>query len=54
MFIRQKKNPSGLVSVQVIDKSQGYYKMVKTIGSSSDPFQVEILVQQGKEWIKII
>ena len=52
MFVRQKKNPSGVVSVQVIDKSRGRYKMVKTIGSSSDPFQIKELVRRGESWIK--
>ena len=52
MFVRQKKNPSGIVSVQVIDKSRGSYKVVKTIGSSSNPFQIEELVCQGNDWIK--
>ena len=27
MFVRQKKNPSGVVSIQVIDKSTGRYKV---------------------------
>jgi len=52
MFVRQKKNPSGVVSVQVIDKSRGFNKVIKTIGSSSNPFQVKELVRQGKDWIK--
>ncbi len=51
MFVRQKRNPSGIVSVQIIDKSQGKYRMVKTVGSSSDPQEVERLVLEGKEQI---
>ena len=51
MFIRKKKNPSGVVSVQVIDKSQGVYKVFKTIGSSSDAAEIDNLYQQGKKWI---
>jgi hypothetical protein len=51
MFIRKKKNPSGVVSVQVIDKSSGEYKVYKTIGSSSDPEIIEELYRQGKKWI---
>ena len=39
MFIRQKKNKSGVISIQVIDKSNGKYKLLKTIGSSSDQFK---------------
>jgi transposase len=52
MFVRQKKNKSGVVSIQVIDKSSGRYKMLKTIGSSSDTKEIDFLVTQGKEWIK--
>ena len=40
------------MSVQVIDKSTGKYKMLKTIGSSSDTFEIEELVEEGKLWIK--
>jgi transposase len=52
MFVRKKKNPSGKISVQVIDKSSGKYKVVKTIGSSIDRLEVEKLYQKGEEWIK--
>lgn len=52
MFVRKKKNPSGIVSVQIIDKSSGTYKMVKTIGSSSDPDEISRLVNEGEAWIK--
>lgn len=51
MFIRKKRNPSGVVSVQVIDKSRGKYQVVKTIGSSSDSVSIEKLYYQGKEWL---
>lgn len=51
MFIRKKKNPSGIVSVQVIDKSHGKYRLLKTIGSSSDTRIVDDLYRQGKIWI---
>lgn len=52
MYVRKKKNKSGLVSIQVIDKSSGKYKMVQTIGSSADSIEIERLVEQGKQWIK--
>ena len=51
MFVRKKKNPSGVISVQVIDKSQGKYRVVKTIGSSSDLSIVEALYREGLQWI---
>jgi hypothetical protein len=52
MFVRKKKNPSGVISVQVIDKSSGKYIVKKTIGSSTDAFQVEQLVAQAHQWMK--
>jgi transposase len=51
MFVRKKKNPSGIVSVQIIDKSKGRYHVVKTIGSSSNISEIESLYRQGKRWI---
>jgi transposase len=51
MYVRQKKNKSGVISVQVIDKSSGSYKVVQTIGSSKEGAEVEGLLSQGKAWI---
>ena len=53
MFVRKKKNLSGVVSIQIIDKSQGKYKVLRTVGSSSDVKDVENLFRQGKKWIAI-
>lgn len=52
MFVRKKPNKSGIISVQIIDKSSGRYKMLKTIGSSSDPNTIDKLVKEGKRWIE--
>lgn len=52
MFVRKKPNKSGKISVQVINKIKGSYKVAKTIGSSSDKSEVERLVTLGEEWIK--
>ena len=51
MFVRKKKNPSDVVSVQIIDKCNGKYKVFKTVGSSSDVLEIENLYRQGKKWI---
>ena len=50
MFVRKKPNPSGSVSVQVIDKSSGY-RVVKTIGTARDPQDVQRLVELGRLFI---
>ena len=52
MFVRKKTNKSGKISVQVIEKVRGSYKVAKTIGSSSDDTEVEKLVSLGKDWIR--
>ena len=52
MFVRKKPNTSGLISVQVIDKSSGKYKVVKIIGSSHNAFEIDRLVLKGKEFVK--
>ncbi|MCW3808122.1 IS1634 family transposase [Plebeiibacterium marinum] len=51
MFVRKKKNKSGVISVQVIDKSSGKYKVIKTIGSSSVDTDIEMFYQQGVDYI---
>jgi len=53
MFVRKKKNPSGIISVQVIDKSRGKYQVVKTIGSSSDNTTIDELCVQAEDWISV-
>ncbi len=50
MFVRKKRNKSGNISVQVIDKSDGY-RVAKTLGSSRDPHEVQRLVKLGKLFI---
>lgn len=52
MFVRKKKNKSGVISIQIVDKSSGKYKMLKTIGSSKDSDEVEQLYKQGIDYIR--
>ncbi len=51
MFFRKKKNTSGVISVQIIDKSDGKYKLLKTIGSSANDLVIDQLVAQAKDYI---
>lgn len=48
MFVRQKKNKSGSVSVQIISKHRGRYQLKQTIGSASSTEGIEILMQQAR------
>ena len=52
MFVRKKRNKTGVISIQVIDKSTGSYVLLKTIGSSKDPDEINRLYNQGKDYIK--
>ena len=47
MFVRKKKNKSGTVSVQVISKTRGTYRVVKSVGASDEPAAIERLVAEA-------
>lgn len=49
MFLRQLKNRSGSISVQVISKSSGKYKVVKTIGCAHSEQELEKLTYLGNQ-----
>ena len=51
MFVRTKKNNSGSVSVQVISKTRGRYKVVKSMGSATTRQEIDRLVQLAKQEI---
>ncbi|NLN95888.1 MAG: hypothetical protein GX128_06945 [Bacteroidales bacterium] len=48
MNIREKKNRSGSVSIQIISKARGQYKVVKTIGSGAERHKIEELKKIAK------
>ena len=52
MFVRKKRNASGSLSVQVIQKVRGKYKVVKTIGCATTRHKVEELVNLAQQEIK--
>jgi len=51
MFVRKKKNKSGVISIQIIDKSRGKYKVCKTVGSSAETTEIERLFEQAHHLI---
>lgn len=51
MFVREKLNKSGSISVQVIYKSSKKYKVVKTFGSSANPNEILALKNEANRWI---
>lgn len=52
MFVRPKKNASGSVSIQIISKSRGKYKVVKTLGSATTRQEIERLTRLAEQEIK--
>ena len=52
MFVRKKKNKSGIISIQIIDKGSGKYNVYKTVGSSSDKKTIEELFTKAKQEIE--
>ena len=51
MFIKQKKNRSGTVSIVVAEKCSGIYKELITIGIAKSPEDINSLLSKGREWI---
>ena len=45
--VRKKKNSSGSISIQIIDRKNRGYKVVETIGCSKDESEIKILYQQA-------
>jgi len=54
MFLRKLKNRSGSISIQIISKTNGKYKVVKTIGSSKNEQEIEKLYLLGKQELERI
>ena len=52
MFLRKKSNKSGSVSVQIISKHIGKYKLQQTIGSSANEQELQKLWLLGKQEIE--
>ena len=52
MFLRKLKNRSGSISVQIISKERGKYKVVKTIGSSNNEQEIQKLTLLAKQEIE--
>ena len=51
MYVRKLKSPNGKTYIQVIDKSSGKYKVIKSLGSAKDKKSIENLINEGKQWI---
>ncbi len=54
MYIRRKRNQSGSTSIQVVDKSSGQYRVVRTIGSSQNEEELQQYEQQARRSIELL
>ena len=52
MFIRRKKNPNGSITIQIIDKSSGKYRVIKNYGVVKSKAQEDNFIKQATSWIK--
>lgn len=51
VFIRKLKSPNGKTYVQVVDKSTGRYKVLKSFGSCSSISMLAPLITKAQQWI---
>lgn len=51
MFARRLKNRSGSISIQVVRKDRGKYRVIRTLGTSKDPAEIEHLWRQAQHFI---
>jgi transposase len=54
MFVRKKKNKSGSISVQILQKKNGRNILIKSIGSASEASDIEILVSKARNEINLL
>ena len=48
MFVRRKRNRSGSTSINIVSKNKGRYRVLKAVGVSNDPQEIEKLHQKAK------
>lgn len=51
MFVRKNRNRSGSVSVQIVSKTLGAYRVIRTVGTSKDPDEIARLVLEANSYI---
>jgi transposase len=52
MYVRELKNRSGSISIQIISKARGRYKVVKSLGSAITRQEIERLTRLAQQEIK--
>lgn len=54
VFIRRKKNKSGSVSVQILQKEKGRNKLVKSIGSAFEEGELVVLESKARQELQLL
>lgn len=52
MFVREKKNKSGSISIQIVSKENGIYKVVKSVGCATERPEIERLKDEARQFIE--
>ena len=52
MFVRKLKHSNGKVYIQVVDKTSGRYKVLKSFGSAAEGSSLDALERKAELWIK--
>jgi transposase len=52
MFVREKRNASGSISIQIISKARGRYKVVKSLGSATTRQEIDNLIHEAEQQIE--
>lgn len=52
MFVRRKANKTGSISVQVVDKSKGRYRVIKSLGTGSTEAEVVRLEEKARQYVR--
>ena len=52
MYVRRKVNKSGSTSVQIVDKAGGFYRVVCSLGTGREEWELVRLEARGRQYIK--
>jgi len=52
MYVRRKPNKTGSVSVQVIDKSKGHYRVIKSFGTGNTEVEIVRLENHAQQYVR--
>ena len=52
MYVRRKVNKSGSISVQIVDKAGGFYRVVCSLGTGREDWELVRLEARGRQYIK--